>query len=190
VDGEHRRAALRRVRRVVTAETPDGRAVVARDEDLEPVVLETQPGSEFRLIWGSDAPLTLPNDGTPPSASWIPPVAGWRVGLSVIPPDDRSVPRDARSMRERIEEVRAKLPGLADALEPDHPGMHTTDTVDVVLVVDGEVECELDDGASVTLRAGDCLVQNGTRHAWRNRSSEPVTLAITMVGVPREGRSP
>jgi quercetin dioxygenase-like cupin family protein len=65
--------------------------------------------------------------------------------------------------------------------------MHTTDTVDVVLVVDGEIELELGDGDRVALRRGDCLVQNGTRHAWRNTSDAPCTLAITMVGVPRVG---
>ena len=175
------------VRRVVTGQTEDGRAVVVADGELEPVRLETQPGSAFDLIWGSDEPLTLPSDGSMPRASWIPPVGGFRFGISVIPPDAGSVPGDADAMARRIDEVRAKLPGLADALEPDHPGMHTTDTVDVVFVVDGAIECELDEGRRVALRAGDCLVQNGTRHAWRNTSGAPCTLAITMIGVPRDG---
>ncbi len=174
------------VRRVVTANDEAGRSVVVSDEVLEPVVLETQPGSEFRLVWGSDRPLRLPSDGTPPDASWIPPAGGFRFGLSVLPPDTGTVPADAAAMRQRLEEVRAKLPGLAGALEPDQPGMHTTDTIDIVFVVDGEVECELDDGERVRLRIGDCLVQNGTRHAWRNTSDAPCTLAITMIGVPRD----
>lgn len=174
------------VRRVVTAHDAAGRSVVVSDEVLEPTVLETQPGSEFRLVWGSDRAVRLPNDGAPPAASWIPPVGGFRFGLSVLPPDAGTVPGDATAMRARLDEVRTKLPGLAEALEPAHPGMHTTDTVDIVFVVDGEVECELDDGERVTLRTGDCLVQNGTRHAWRNTSDVPCTLAITMVGVPRD----
>jgi hypothetical protein len=28
-------------------------------------------------------------------------------------------------------------------------------------------------------------VQNGTRHAWRNRGTEPVTLAVVQVGARR-----
>jgi hypothetical protein len=38
---------------------------------------------------------------------------------------------------------------------------------------------ELDGGALTCLHAG---VQNGTRHAWRNLSGDPVTLAVVMVG--------
>ena len=64
-----------------------------------------------------------------------------------------------------------KLPGLIDVLEPNHPGMHTTDTVDFDIVISGEVYLELDDGEEVLLKAGDCVVQNGTRHAWHNRAS-------------------
>ena len=51
--------------------------------------------------------------------------------------------------------------------------MHTTDTVDIDVVISGEVDLELDDGSEVHLRPGDCVIQNGTRHAWRNRTSEP-----------------
>jgi len=28
-------------------------------------------------------------------------------------------------------------------------------------------------------------VQNGTRHAWHNRTSEPVTVAVALVGARR-----
>lgn len=58
------------------------------------------------------------------------------------------------------------------------PGMHTSDTVDIDFVLSGEVHVELDDGAEVHLKAGDVQVQNGTRHAWRNRSDEPCVLAV------------
>jgi hypothetical protein len=41
---------------------------------------------------------------------------------------------------------------------------------------------ELDDGAEVTLEAGDTVVQNGTRHAWHNRSDAPAHIAVFLVG--------
>ena len=63
--------------------------------------------------------------------------------------------------------------------------MHTTDSVDYVLVLDGEAWLELDDGQVSHLRAGDVVVQNGTRHAWRNLGTEPVTLAVVQVGAAR-----
>jgi quercetin dioxygenase-like cupin family protein len=71
-------------------------------------------------------------------------------------------------------------------MEPDHPGMHTTDTVDFDVVVSGEVYLELDDGAEVLLKAGDCVIQNGTRHAWRNRSSQPCVNAVAFVSAQRK----
>ena len=77
---------------------------------------------------------------------------------------------------------------MAEFMEPDHPGMHTTDTVDFDVVISGEVWLELDDGAEVQLRPGDSVVQNGTRHAWRNRSSEPCTLAVALIGARRDTR--
>ena len=64
--------------------------------------------------------------------------------------------------------------------------MHTTDTVDLDLVLSGEMDLELDDGAEVHLRPGDSVVQNGTRHAWRNRdASEPCTMLSILVGARR-----
>jgi len=49
--------------------------------------------------------------------------------------------------------------GAADWIEEDDPGMHTTDTVDFEIVLSGEASLELDDGATVHLKAGDCFVQ-------------------------------
>ena len=40
---------------------------------------------------------------------------------------------------------------------------------------------ELDD-VQAALRAGDTVVQNGTRHRWKNPGSEPCHLAVFIVG--------
>ena len=37
-------------------------------------------------------------------------------------------------------------------------------------------------GAQVTLEPGDTVVQNGTRHAWRNPFDEPATFVVVLVG--------
>jgi quercetin dioxygenase-like cupin family protein len=82
--------------------------------------------------------------------------------------------------------MEAKLPGLATHMEPNHPGMHTTDTIDFEYIIEGEVWLDLDDGATVQLRAGDTVVQNGTRHRWRNEGAEPCRIVVFMVGTSRE----
>ena len=67
-------------------------------------------------------------------------------------------------------------------MDPSDPGMHTTDTIDFEVVLDGTVVLELDDGAEVTLNPGDTVVQNGTRHRWKNPGDEPARLALFIVG--------
>ena len=52
-------------------------------------------------------------------------------------------------------------------------------------MISGEIVLELDDGAEVTLRPGDTVVQNGTRHAWRNRTDKPAVLVVVLVGAKR-----
>jgi quercetin dioxygenase-like cupin family protein len=63
--------------------------------------------------------------------------------------------------------------------------MHTTQTVDFDVVLSGEVWLELDENKEVLLKAGDCVVQNGTRHAWHNRSSNKCVLAVTLLGAKK-----
>lgn len=116
--------------------------------------------------------------------AYFPPVGGFRFGLFTLPPDgvtDRLVP----DMNLAQKEAEEKLPGALAYLELDHPGMHKTDTIDFEYVVSGEVWLELDDGV-VHLRAGDTVVQNGTRHAWRNKSSEPCQMVVCLICAHRK----
>lgn len=70
-------------------------------------------------------------------------------------------------------------------MEPDAPGMHTTDTVDLIYVISGAVAMELDDGVEIELIAGNTVVQSGTRHAWRNRGSVPCEVVAVSIGAHR-----
>jgi mannose-6-phosphate isomerase-like protein (cupin superfamily) len=81
-----------------------------------------------------------------------------------------------------LEELSQKIPGMAEHFERDKPGMHTSDTLDYGIVIRGEMIPELDDVKAVHLRQGDCVVQNGTRHRWRNPLSEPCLMAFVLIG--------
>jgi hypothetical protein len=37
----------------------------------------------------------------------------------------------------------------------------------------------------VHLAPGDMVVQNGTRHAWRNKTDQPTTMAFVLVGADK-----
>jgi hypothetical protein len=84
-----------------------------------------------------------------------------------------------------LKELSEKVPGMGDHFDRSAPGMHTTDTIDYGVVVRGEMMLELDDGERVHLRQGDCIVQNGTRHRWRNPLPGPCLMAFVSVGGKR-----
>jgi mannose-6-phosphate isomerase-like protein (cupin superfamily) len=159
--------------------------VFASDEHLDPVTVGLVPGAEFHLLWGADHAPTFPDDGGPtPQPSYFPPVGGHRFGLFTVPPGPASLPVEL-DLEAALAEMEAKLPGMLGYMEPDDLGMHTTDTIDFEVVLSGEVILELDDGSETALRPGDTVVQNGTRHRWANRGTEPAVLAVILIGAHR-----
>jgi mannose-6-phosphate isomerase-like protein (cupin superfamily) len=173
------------VRRVVTGITPEGKSVFASDERVDAITLGLLPGYEFHRLWGSDDAPSLPDTGAPrPALPYFPTAAGFRFGLFTVGPDSVALPADFDIVA-ALGEMEAALPGMAAHMEPDNPGMHTTDTVDYEFVVSGRVVLELDDGATVELGPGDTVVQNGTRHAWRNPFGEPCVMVVVLLGAAR-----
>jgi mannose-6-phosphate isomerase-like protein (cupin superfamily) len=177
------------IRCVVTGQTEAGTSAFVRDTSAEPVTLSLLPGYEFHRLWGSDEVPELPCNGKNELPTrYFPAAHGFRFGFFTIPPDTRK-PAGQIDLAGAFLELQQKLPGMAEALEPANPGMHTTDTVDFDVVVSGECYLELDGGAETLLKAGDCVIQNGTRHAWRNRSSENCVIAVALVGARRAAAS-
>jgi mannose-6-phosphate isomerase-like protein (cupin superfamily) len=174
-----------RVRRVVTGHDRDGKAVFASDEEVDSLALALMPGAEFHRLWGADQAPTFPGDGGPTAQhAYFPPVGGYRFGFATFPPGTVPVPADL-DRQAALAEIEEKLPGLLAYGEPDNPGMHTTDTIDFEVVLSGELILELDDGVEKVLRPGDTVVQNGTRHRWSNRGTEPVVMAVFLIGAHR-----
>ena len=173
------------VRRVVTGITPAGKSVFADDSSVDPIVVDLLPGYEFHRLWGSDSAATLPDAGGPRDPlPYFPTASGFRFGLFTVPPDASAVPADL-DIGAALAHLEQALPGMATHMEPDNPGMHTTDTVDYEYIVSGRVILELDDGATVELGPGDTVIQNGTRHAWRNPFDEPCQMVVVLVGAVR-----
>jgi mannose-6-phosphate isomerase-like protein (cupin superfamily) len=172
-----------KVRRVATGHSVDGKAVVATDEEVEPITVDLLPGFEFHRIWGGDAPVRVPGGGSPTTESpYFPSLGGFRFGMFTVPPDAALRPGDIDVMA-ALDQMEQALPGMASHMEIEHPGMHTTDTVDFEYVVSGRIV--LDDGATVEMGPGDTVVQNGTRHAWRNPFDEPCVMVVVLVGAAR-----
>jgi mannose-6-phosphate isomerase-like protein (cupin superfamily) len=72
-------------------------------------------------------------------------------------------------------------------LAPDPPDfdvvatMHSTRTIDCVIVVSGVVTAVFEDGSEVDLHPGDSLVHRGVPHAWSNRGTEPCVFYDVMI---------
>jgi mannose-6-phosphate isomerase-like protein (cupin superfamily) len=163
-------------RRVITSHDANGRSVFSQDE----YVASREVGTfQYDMYWNGDDVPTVPNDGRiPEEYVFFPPPGGVRIFAYSLPPEDE-VPMSELSSGEIAQTL---APGVIESAET---GMHTTDTVDVVIVLDGEVCLTVDDGAEVKLGAGDVVIQNGTRHAWRNKSSRPVKHIVLVMGAHR-----
>lgn len=171
------------VRRVVTGHDADGKAVFVSDERVPPIVPSLTPGNEFHRLWGADEAPRFPDDGSRPEArDYFPPVGGFRFGIFTIPPDGGAGAPPGLDMEAALAEFEELLPGLARHMERDNPGMHTTATIDFEVVLSGSCTLELDDGVSLDVGPGDTVVQNGTRHRWSNKGTEPCRLAVFICG--------
>jgi quercetin dioxygenase-like cupin family protein len=101
-----------------------------------------------------------------------------------------STPADV-SVDEDVEDLGARIIGTPPpehgsrfaviTFPPGNPGrMHRTETIDYVIVMQGELDMDMDD-STVKLKAGDVLVQRGTNHAWVNRGTEVARAAFVLL---------
>jgi hypothetical protein len=60
-------------------------------------------------------------------------------------------------------------------------GMHSTETVDLGVVLSGAIELVLDNGRTVSLSSGDNLVLRGSRHTWRNTGTQSCVMSFLLV---------
>ena len=177
------------IRRLVTGHDAAGRAVFTSDSSpprTDP--FKHIPGMVSRLVWSTAATPSLPHDGNDPTTavkSVVPGVGETRLLLVTFPPDSVFAAQDFDPAAAAQENLRVS-PGLAERFEPD--GMHQTPTIDYGIVLDGEIWLELDDGHAELLLPHSVVIQNGTRHAWRNKSDRPATLAFVLIGAA--GRAP
>jgi hypothetical protein len=169
-------------RRVVTGHR-NGKAVVLSDQRREPYKFKTVAGFEHTYMWSTNGALESDPDKVerelPKSA--LPPAKGSLLHIVTFPPAS-SATSPTSDPSQVAQEYLTRLPGLADTFERDGSQMHVTQTVDYAILLDGELWLELDDGATVHLVAGDVVVQQATRHGWRNKGERPATILFVMLG--------
>jgi mannose-6-phosphate isomerase-like protein (cupin superfamily) len=169
---------IQRVRRVVTGHDAEGRSVILSDGPATSVKeIPSFPGLALTDLWetkGAPASNTGDADAADRPIRLEPPKNGTILRIVEFPPDSQW--RTARS-REAFAAIGA---GHAPDKSSSDPMMHTTATVDYIIVLKGEIYAVMDTGEKL-LRAGDVLVQRGTNHSWSVRGTEPCIVAAVLV---------
>ncbi len=173
-------------RRVVVGVDDEGRSTIVSDANTD-TRLVTDAFTR-NVIWGADEVPTpvLADNAVTDAATIPPPPRGYYCDITSFPPDSEW-DYDGGYAR-ALAQAGVGDPDAADA-DPDQgpaavPGMHQTDTVDIVTVISGEIWVVVERGETL-LRAGDTAINRGTWHAWRNHSDAPCVVAAFHVSVTR-----
>jgi quercetin dioxygenase-like cupin family protein len=156
------------VQRVITGHNARGRAVF-KSEDISPTKLIPSGDAAFLLIWTTE---TVPADNNDENDGRL---------------------RDAGLTLNRGSVIR-----IVDMLPGCQSPMHRTNSIDYGIVMKGEIELELEDGAKRTVHEGGIIIQRGTNHLWRNVTDQPTRIAFVLIeapayahnGVPLDQRKP
>lgn len=178
-------------KRVVTGRDAAGKSVFKSVDVTSKVVeIDSNPGLTFYETYITEGVPQLTGLEPDPMLKGtvaFPGPGGTMFRLISYPPrrPEGWKPPPGVTFESALGEMSEKVPRMGDHFDRSAPGMHTTDTVDYCVVVRGEMTLELDDGQKVHLRQGDCVVQNGTRHRWRNPLTEPCLMAFISLGGKR-----
>ena len=161
------------IRRVVTGHDQNNVAKVIID-DIATNAKSSRPGQLSTLMWCTDAM-----------------------------PADMPVGENVEDMGARILGTYPPVNGtrfmIAEYPPGNVPRRHRTETIDYIIILSGEIDMELDNGAMVTLKTGDVMIQRGTYHAWINRGPDVCRMAFVLIDakplgigepVPREALHP
>ena len=166
-------------RRVVAIDREAGKSSLVGDGPSPDVRIDpARPGFALQRMWVVDSsPAKLVYETLHLSNVLLPPRKGSVLNVFTFPPDaawkGKAGEREARSYFQSV-----GAPGAsAWTAEAPHPYMQKTRTLDLCMVTEGEIVLVLDT-QEVALKAGEIVIQRGTRHAWSNRSGNPAVVAI------------
>ena len=139
-----------KIRRVVTGHTDAGRAIIRSDDVYQPMPIPSGDAA-FALLWSTQTVPANNNDET----------------------DGRE--RDAGLTLHQGSVIR-----VVDMLPGGVSPMHRTNSIDYGIVLSGQVELEVDDGAKSILGPGDICIQRGTIHLWRTIGDQPCRIIFVL----------
>ena len=177
---------VERIRRVVTGHDRDGKSIFIVDGKAPNILeMKSMPGVALTDLWRTTTSPALNSGSKDAAAGRIklePPGDGTILRIVEFPPD---------AAWRKTADAKAAFASIGAGGAPDHgsgdPMMHTTATVDYIIVLKGEIHAILDKGEKL-LKQGDILVQRGTNHSWSVRGEEPCVIAAILVSAKPTGR--
>jgi hypothetical protein len=147
---------LKPVRRIVTGHDPSGKSVVLSDSTppQNHPMQGREVGADFFELWNVAKPVPV------------------LTSLETPEPTEREftiMPASGQLLRV-IDIYPARMGGKRTV-------MHRTQTLDYVVVIEGQVVLVLDD-SEVVLTKSDVVIQRGTMHAWENRTDQVARMAF------------
>ena len=147
-------SGLAPVQRVVTGHDAAGRAVF-KSEDTTPTRMIPSGDASFLLVW-----------------------------TTATVPADNNDETDGRAREAGLTLNQGSVIRVVDMLPGKESPMHRTNSIDYGIVLEGEIELELDDGARKTIGQGGIIVQRGTNHLWRNTTDQVCRIAFILIEAP------
>jgi len=147
-------SGLPAVQRVVTGHDAKGRAIF-KSEDVSPTKMIPSGDASFLKIWATETV-----------------------------PADLNDERDGRDLPTGLTLEGGSVIRIVDMLPGKESPMHRTNSIDYGIILKGEIELELDDGARRTVREGGIIIQRGTNHLWRNTTDTVCRIAFILIEAP------
>jgi hypothetical protein len=167
------------IRRIITGDQADGQSIAILDGPPLDTMAEAGLGGLLD-IWADSvtAPLN-PKDHTAAELQPInlhPPKGGVKIRWFVIEPSPPGVPAEILNKATRDAFARFHA---ADAIidQTRAPGMHETQTLDVICLIKGDASLILEAG-EYRLKPGNIVVQRATNHAWVAHGGPALFLAV------------
>ncbi len=168
------------IRRIVTGHDDSGKAIIEMDGPAPNQKIREGTGFVSTLVWVTDetpARMDLRVDRADRTMGVPPPAMGSVLRVVEFPP----VTKEAESVNQAdILKMMGASHHAQGGQAARHAFMHRTKSIDYVFVLSGEIDMLLDD-SQVHLKAGDIMVQQGTNHAWVNRSNAMCRIAFVLI---------
>jgi quercetin dioxygenase-like cupin family protein len=166
-------------RRVVAIDREAGKSSLVADTSSPDVRFDpARPDFALHRMWVvQDFPAKLVYDTLHLPHVLVPPARGSVLNVFTFPPDaqwqGKAGERDVRAYFEAMGAPQA----CAYSTQAPHPYMQKTRTLDLCIVLEGEIVLVLDK-EEVQLSAGQFVINRGVNHAWSNRSRQPAVVSI------------